>query len=31
VTHSFPLERAAEAFALQADYRDGVLKSMIHP
>jgi L-iditol 2-dehydrogenase len=30
VTHEFPLERAAEAMSLVADYRDGVVKAMIH-
>jgi len=29
VTHRFPLHRAAEAFALSADYRDGVVKVLI--
>jgi L-iditol 2-dehydrogenase len=29
VSHRFPLARAAEAFALAADYRDGVVKVMI--
>ncbi len=30
ITHRFPLERAKEAFDLVADYRDGVIKAMIH-
>ena len=29
VTHRFRLEQAGDAFALQADYRDGVIKSVI--
>lgn len=29
VSHRFPLERAAEAFALNADYRDGVVKALV--
>jgi L-iditol 2-dehydrogenase len=29
ITHWFPLEQSAEAFALNADYRDGVIKVMI--
>ena len=29
-THTFPFERTAEAFDLVADYRDGVVKAMIH-
>jgi L-iditol 2-dehydrogenase len=29
VTHRFPLERAPEAFAINADYRDDVIKVMI--
>ncbi|HLJ59007.1 MAG TPA: alcohol dehydrogenase catalytic domain-containing protein [bacterium] len=29
VTHRFPLDRAADAFALQDAYRDGVIKTMI--
>lgn len=29
VTHRFPLEKAAEAFELVANYRDGVVKAMI--
>lgn len=29
-THAFPLERTAEAFDLVANYRDGVVKAMIH-
>ena len=29
-THVFPFERTAEAFDLVADYRDGVVKAMIH-
>jgi L-iditol 2-dehydrogenase len=29
VTHRFPLERTAEAFAVSADYRDRVVKSLI--
>jgi len=29
VSHRFPLERAAEAFALNAAYRDGVVKTII--
>jgi L-iditol 2-dehydrogenase len=29
VTHRFPLERTQEAFALVANYRDGVMKAMI--
>jgi L-iditol 2-dehydrogenase len=29
VTHRFPLERAAEAFDLVADYRDGVIKAVV--
>ena len=31
VTHRVTLDRAAEMFGLQADYRDGVIKSVIHP
>lgn len=30
-THHFGLEDTPEAFALQAEYRDGVLKSVIYP
>ena len=30
VTHHFPLAKAREAFDLVADYRDGVVKAMIH-
>ena len=30
VTHRFPFERTREAFDLVADYRDGVVKAMIH-
>lgn len=30
VTHRFPLGEAPEAFALQAAYRDGVIKPMVH-
>ncbi len=29
VTHRFPLDQAPECFALNADYRDGVVKAMI--
>ena len=29
VTHRFGLEQAGDAFALQADYRDGVIKSVV--
>ncbi len=29
ITHWFPLEQCPEAFALNADYRDGVIKAMI--
>lgn len=29
ITHSFPLERTAEAFAIVADYQDNVLKASI--
>lgn len=29
ITHRFPLEQSPEAFALNADYRDGVIKVMI--
>jgi L-iditol 2-dehydrogenase len=29
VSHRFPLARAAEAFALNADYRDRVVKAII--
>jgi len=29
VTHRFPLQRAAEAFALAAGYRDGVVKAVV--
>jgi hypothetical protein len=29
VSHRFPLARAAEAFALNAAYRDGVIKTII--
>lgn len=29
VTHRFPLQRAAEAFAMNADYRDGVIKALV--
>lgn len=31
VTHRFGLEQAAEAFDLQADYQDEVIKSVIYP
>lgn len=31
VTHGFPLERAADAFELQATRTDGVLKTMVWP
>ncbi len=30
LTHRFPFERTKEAFDLVADYRDGVVKAMIH-
>ncbi len=30
ITHIFPFERTSEAFDLVADYRDGVVKAMIH-
>jgi L-iditol 2-dehydrogenase len=30
ITHRFPLEECREAFNLVADYRDGVVKAMIH-
>lgn len=30
ITQTFSLERVAEAFELVADYRDGVMKAMIH-
>lgn len=30
VTHRFPLEETAKAFDLVANYRDGVMKAMIH-
>ena len=30
ITHRFPFERTKEAFDLVADYRDGVIKAMIH-
>ncbi len=30
VTHRFPLEETAKAFDLVANYRDGVMKTMIH-
>ena len=29
-THTFPFDRAAEAFNLVANYRDGVVKALIH-
>jgi len=29
VSHRFPLEKAAEAFALNAEYRDGVVKAIV--
>jgi L-iditol 2-dehydrogenase len=29
VTHRYPLQRAGEAFALNADYGDGVVKALI--
>lgn len=29
ITHTFPLEQSPDAFALNADYRDGVIKVMI--
>jgi len=29
VTHRYPLQRAGEAFALNADYRDGVVKALV--
>ena len=29
ITHHFPMEKAAEAFALTAKYRDGVIKTVI--
>ena len=29
-THTFPFDRAAEAFDLVANYRDGVIKALIH-
>ncbi len=29
ITHRFPLGQTPEAFALNADYRDGVVKTMI--
>lgn len=29
VTHRFPLPKAGEAFALNADYRDGVVKALV--
>lgn len=31
ITHRFNLEQCAEAFELVANYRDGVMKAMIHP
>jgi L-iditol 2-dehydrogenase len=31
ITHHFPLAKVQEAFDLVADYRDGVVKAMIHP
>jgi L-iditol 2-dehydrogenase len=31
VTHRFDLEQASEAFEVHADYRDGVIKSVIYP
>ncbi|MEX2542053.1 MAG: alcohol dehydrogenase catalytic domain-containing protein [Trueperaceae bacterium] len=31
VTHRFPLERASEGFAMNAGYRDGVMKAVILP
>ncbi len=31
MTHRFALEATAEAFALQADYGDGVIKSVVYP
>jgi L-iditol 2-dehydrogenase len=31
ITHHFPLEKVQEVFDLVADYRDGVVKAMIHP
>lgn len=30
VTHSFEIDQTAEAFDMVADYRDGVIKAMIH-
>lgn len=30
VTHRFPLDKAPEAFALQAEYQDGVIKPVIY-
>ena len=30
ITHRFPLDKAQEAFELVAEYRDGVVKGMIH-
>ena len=30
-THHFPLAEAPQAFAQQADRRDGVIKSILHP
>jgi L-iditol 2-dehydrogenase len=30
VTHRFPFEKTREAFDLVADYRDGVIKAMVH-
>jgi L-iditol 2-dehydrogenase len=30
LTHRFPFDRSKEAFDLVADYRDGVIKAMIH-
>lgn len=30
VTHHFPFDKVSEAFELVADYRDGVIKAMIH-
>jgi threonine dehydrogenase-like Zn-dependent dehydrogenase len=31
ITHHFRLDQAQAAFDLVADYRDGVVKAMIHP
>lgn len=31
MTHRFSLEGTPEAFAVQADYRDGVIKSVVYP